>query len=162
MERISKTEYYLKIAEAVAMRGTCLRRKYGSIIVKDDRVVSSGYAGAPTGRLNCCEIGTCVRERNNVPRGTHYELCRSVHSEMNAIIQASPEELKDATLYLVGIEYNSGDYVKDANCCAMCKRVIINAGIKNVIIRTETDHYKTINVKEWVDSDDSLNLISGY
>ena len=112
--------------------------------------------------MNCCEIGTCVREINNIPRGTHYELCRSVHSEMNAIIQASPEELKDATLYLVGIEYNSGDYVKDANCCAMCKRVIINAGIKNVIIRTESDHYKTINVKEWVDDDDSLNLIAGY
>ena len=154
--RISKPEYYLKIAEAVSLRGTCLRRKFGSIIVKDDRIVSTGYVGAPRGRINCCDRGTCYRMEHNVPSGQRYELCRSCHSEMNAVIQASPEEMKDATLYLVGIE-NDGSYT-NADCCSMCKRVIINAGISTVVARQADGGFKTILVSDWVKNDDSLDI----
>lgn len=154
--RISKYEYYLKIAEAVSLRGTCLRRKFGAIIVKDDRIVSTGYVGAPRGRINCCDRGTCYRMEHNVPSGQRYELCRSTHAEMNAIIQASPEEMKDATLYLVGIE-NDGSYT-NADCCSMCKRVIINSGIKTVIARQADGSFKTIHVSEWINNDDSLDI----
>jgi dCMP deaminase len=154
--RISKHEYYLKIAEAVSLRGTCLRRKFGAIIVKDDRIVSTGYVGAPRGRINCCDRGKCYRMEHNVPSGQRYELCRSTHAEMNAIIQASPEEMKDATLYLVGIE-NDGSYT-NADCCSMCKRVIINSGIKTVIARQADGSFKKIHVTEWISNDDSLDI----
>ena len=158
--RITKIEYYLGIAKAVAARGTCLRRKFGAVIVKDDRIVSTGYVGAPRGRINCCDRGTCFRMENNIPSGTRYELCRSVHAEMNAVINASKEELENGVLYLVGIEPN-GDITPNANCCSMCKRVIINAGIRYVIVATPTG-YQTIEVSEWVTDDDSLTLHEGY
>lgn len=161
-ERPTKIDYYLDMATVVAKRGTCLRRNYGSIIVKDDRIVSTGYTGAPRGRQNCCDIGHCVRAKNNIPRGERYELCRSVHSEMNAIINASPEEMKNATLYLVGIEYNDGTYVDKPNCCAMCKRAVINSGISHVIVRNKDLSYRIINVSDWIKNDDSLTLESGY
>ena len=161
-ERPTKIDYYLDMATVVAKRGTCLRRNYGSIIVKDDRIVSTGYTGAPRGRQNCCDIGQCVRTKNNIPRGERYELCRSVHSEMNAIINASPEEMKNATLYLVGIEYNDGTYVDKPNCCAMCKRAVINSGISHVIVRNKDLSYRIINVSDWIKNDDSLTLESGY
>ena len=154
--RISKHEYYLKIAEAVSLRGTCLRRKFGAIIVKDDRIVSTGYVGAPRGRINCCDLGTCYRMEHNIPSGQRYELCRSTHAEMNAIIQASPEEMKYATLYLVGIE-NDGSYT-NSDCCSMCKRVIINSGISTVIARQADGSFKKIHVTEWVNNDDSLDI----
>lgn len=154
--RISKHEYYLKIAEAVSLRGTCLRRKFGAIIVKDDRIVSTGYVGAPRGRINCCDRGKCYRMEHNVPSGQRYELCRSTHAEMNAIIQASPEEMKFATLYLVGIE-NDGSYT-NADCCSMCKRVIINSGINTVIARQADGSFKKIHVTEWINNDDSLDI----
>ena len=156
VDRISKHEYYLKIAEAVSLRGTCLRRKFGAIIVKDDRIVSTGYVGAPRGRINCCDRGKCYRMEHNVPSGQRYELCRSTHAEMNAIIQASPEEMKYATLYLVGIE-NDGSYT-NADCCSMCKRVIINSGINTVIARQADGSFKKIHVTEWVNNDDSLDI----
>jgi dCMP deaminase len=154
--RISKHEYYLKIAEAVSLRGTCLRRKFGAIIVKDDRIVSTGYVGAPRGRINCCDLGTCYRMEHNIPSGQRYELCRSTHAEMNAIIQASPEEMKYATLYLVGIE-NDGSYT-NSDCCSMCKRVIINSGISTVIARQADGSFKKIHVIEWINNDDSLDI----
>ena len=89
MERISKENYYLDIAETVLERATCLRRIYGAIIVKNDEIISTGYNGAPRGRANCVDMGYCSREAMNVPRGERYELCRSVHAEANAIISAS-------------------------------------------------------------------------
>ena len=89
MERISKENYYLDIAQTVAERSTCLRRKFGAIIVKDDVIVSTGYNGAPRGRKNCNEINFCIREKLNIPRGERYEMCRSVHAEANAIIAAA-------------------------------------------------------------------------
>lgn len=159
--RPSKTDYYLGIAKAVAQRGTCLRRKFGAIIVKDDRIVSTGYVGAPRGRINCCDRGKCFRMENNIPSGTRYELCRSTHAEMNAIINASKEEMEGATMYLVGIE-NDGSYTKNADCCSMCKRVVINSGIEKVIIATGEGKHKCINVTEWITNDDSLTLHEGY
>ena len=159
--RPSKTDYYLGIAKAVAQRGTCLRRKFGAIIVKDDRIVSTGYVGAPRGRVNCCDRGKCFRMENNIPSGTRYELCRSTHAEMNAIINASKEEMEGATMYLVGIE-NDGSYTKNADCCSMCKRVVINSGIEKVIIATGEGKHKCINVTEWITNDDSLTLHEGY
>lgn len=159
-ERPSKTDYYLGIAKAVSARGTCLRRRFGAIIVKDDRIVSTGYVGAPRGRKNCCDIGTCFRMENNIPSGQRYELCRSVHAEMNAIINASKEELEGGVMYLVGVEPD-GTYTPNADCCSMCKRVIINAGIRYVVIGTENGH-KRIDVTNWINEDDSLALHEGY
>lgn len=154
-KRPSKVDYYLAMAEVASTRGTCLRRRFGSVIVKDDRIVSTGYVGAPSGRQNCCDVGYCFREANNIPAGTMYERCRSSHSEMNAIINASKEEMKDATLYLVGVEPD-GKYTK-ANCCAMCKKVIINSGISKVVARQSADEYIEIDVDDWKKNDDSLN-----
>ena len=101
MERISKENYYLDIAETVLERATCLRRVYGAIIVKNDEIISTGYNGAPRGRRNCVDMGFCTREAMQVPRGQRYELCRSVHAEANAIISASRRDMVGSTLYLV-------------------------------------------------------------
>ena len=162
MERISKANYYLDIAETVLERGTCLRRNYGAIIVKNDQIISTGYVGAPRGRKNCSDLGVCIREKNNIPRGTHYELCRSVHAEQNAIIHASREQMIGATMYLVGKEVSTGNYVEHANSCSMCKRFIINAGIKRVIIRNSKTKFTAIYVEDWIANDESLNCTEGY
>lgn len=164
MERRDKQNYYLDIAETVLERGTCLRRNYGSIIVKNDEIISTGYTGAPRGRKNCIDLSNCIREELNVPRGTHYELCRSVHSEANAIISASRRDMIGATLYLVGKDAKSREYVRDANSCSMCKRLIINSGITNVIIRDSKNDYREISVNSWIEDDDSLRVVkdAGY
>ncbi|MDY5626476.1 MAG: deaminase [Clostridia bacterium] len=160
--RRDKINYYLDIAEAVSKRGTCIRRNWGSIIVKNDEIISTGYSGAPRGRKNCIDLGFCMREKLNIPRGERYELCRSVHSEANAIISAPRSQMLDATLYLVGMNARTGEYVENASSCAMCKRMIINAGIKEVIVREKCDQYKIINVSEWIKNDDSLTDSFGY
>ena len=162
MNRISKENYYLDIAETVLERATCLRRVYGAIIVKNDEIISTGYNGAPRGRANCSDLGYCSREAMNVPRGERYELCRSVHAEANAIISASRRDMMDSTLYLVGKEVSTGEYVKDANSCAMCKRMIINAGISRVVIRDDKEHWREIVVTDWVEKDDSMTDVLGY
>ena len=162
MSRVDKTNYYLDIAQTVAARGTCLRRNFGAIIVKNDQIVSTGYVGAPRGRQNCSDLGFCTREKLNIPRGERYELCRSVHAEANAIIHAPRTEMLDATLYLVGIEYSSGEYVQNANPCSMCKRMIINAGIAKVIVRDTREKYRVIDVQDWIDNDESLDGTKGY
>lgn len=162
MERRDKYNYYLDIAETVLERGTCLRRNYGSIIVKNDEIISSGYTGAPRGRKNCIDLGFCRREKLNVPRGERYELCRSVHSEANAIISAPRRDMIGATLYLVGKDAKTGELVENTSSCAMCKRMVINAGIEKVVIRLTKDDYKIINVSEWIENDDSLGSELGY
>lgn len=161
MERRSKNNYYLDIAETVTERSTCLRRKYGAIIVKNDQIVSTGYSGAPRGRKNCSDLGYCLRQKNNIPRGERYELCRSVHAEQNAIIHASRNDMLGATMYMVGKELD-GSYTQNANSCALCKRFIINSGIKEVVVRDSKDEYRIINVNDWVDNDDSLDIQLGY
>lgn len=163
MVRIDKENYYLDIAETVASRGTCLRRNYGAIIVKNDQIISTGYSGAPRGRKNCCDINCCIRESMNIPRGERYEICRSVHAEANAIISASRDQMLGGTLYLVGKDAGTGEYVEDANSCSMCKRLIINAGIKRIIIRNSKNKFTAINVDhEWVFNDDSIDPHLGY
>ncbi len=162
MKRTDKKNYYLDIAETVLERGTCLRRNFGAIIVKHDQIVSTGYVGAPRGRKNCIDLGVCVREQNNIPRGERYELCRSVHAEANAIIHASRDAMIGSTLYLVGKDAKTGEYVENACACSMCKRMIINAGIKKVIIRNSKDKFTAIYVDEWVQNDESLDAVLGY
>ncbi len=162
MQRTDKTNYYLDIAETVLERGTCLRRNFGAIIVNRDEIVSSGYTGAPRGRKNCIDAGFCVRETLGVPRGERYELCRSVHAEMNAIISASRNDMIGATLYLVGREAKTGEYVANPAPCSMCKRLIINAGISRVVARTNKDSFTVTDVSEWVNNDESLAGKFGY
>lgn len=156
MERVSKRNYYLDIAETVLERATCLRRDYGAIIVKNDEIISTGYNGAPRGRKNCVDMGFCTREALKVPRGERYELCRSVHAEANAIISAARRDTVGATLYLVGREYQTRELLHDATSCSMCRRMIINAGIKEVVMRRTKEEFDIVPVQQWIDEDDSL------
>ncbi len=160
--RRDKNNYYLDIAETVLERGTCLRRNYGAIIVKNDEIVSTGYVGAPRGRKNCIDLQYCTREKLGIPRGERYELCRSVHAEANAIISAKREEMIGSTLYLVGKFFETGELVPDATCCSMCKRQVINAGISKVIIRNTHDEYTVVDVNDWIENDESLEGKLGY
>lgn len=156
MNRISKENYYLNIAQTVLERATCLRRVYGAIIVKNDEIISTGYNGSPRGRKNCVDMGFCTREAMQVPRGERYELCRSVHAEANAIISASRRDMIGATIYLVGRDAGTGELLPDAMSCSMCKRQIINAGIDKIVIRTGEKLYRTIPVSDWIENDDSI------
>ena len=155
--RKDKINYYLDIAASVSERSTCLRRHYGCVIVKNDEIISTGYNGAPRGRKNCDDLGFCYREQMDIPRGERYELCRSVHAEQNAIISASRNELIDADLYMVGINAKTGEIEPKSTSCMMCKRVVINSGIKRVIVREPDDKYTIYNVEDWISDDDSLN-----
>lgn len=157
--RTSKQNYYLDIADSVLERSTCLRRKYGAIIVRNDEIISTGYNGSPRGRRNCSDLGHCTREALRIPSGERYELCRSVHAEANAIISASRRDMIGSTLYLVGRDAQTNDLLPDANSCSMCKRQIINAGIEMVIIRITKTEFKTISVDEWIENDDSIFMI---
>ncbi len=140
MDRVSKENYYLDIAEIVSERSTCLRRRFGSIIVKNDS----------------------KREEMNIPRGERYELCRSVHSEANAIIAAPRTEMLGATLYMCCTSPHDGAVMPDTSNCMMCKRMIINAGIEWVVIRDTKDTYRKIAVSDWLENDDSLGTALGY
>ena len=160
--RRDKINYYLDIAETVLERGTCIRRNFGAIIVKNDEIVSTGYVGAPRGRANCVDLVYCTREKLNVPRGQRYELCRSVHAEQNAIISASRKDMIGATIYLACHDFKTGELFGDVEPCLMCKRMIINAGIEKVIVRTAKDQFKTIIVESWIENDESLNGSEGY
>lgn len=134
MSRPSKFDYYLQIAKDVASRSTCLRRHYGAVIVKDDRIVATGYNGSPRGEENCCDRGTCPRIAKQIAHNTgDYSECCSVHAEQNAIIHASFNDMKDATMYLVGMDAETGDTLKDISCCPICSRMVKNAGIKEVL-----------------------------
>lgn len=163
--RIDKQNYYLDMAEAALNRGTCLRRNYGAIIVKNDSIVSTGYTGAPRGRKNCCDIGFCRREKEKISSGQRYELCRSVHAEQNAVIAAGRDNAIGGTMYLVGIEgptpHTDNDKVYNSNIdsCLMCKRVIINAGIEKVVMRLNKTEYTVIDVNDWIKNDDSLPVL---
>ena len=161
MERRDKINYYLDIAETVCERSTCIRRQFGAILVKDDEIISTGYNGAPRGRKNCCDVG-CVREQLNIPRGERYELCRSVHAEANAIISASRAEMIGGTIYLACHDAKTGELVGNVEPCSMCKRLILNAGIKNVIVREDKRNYRIISVNEWIINDESLEGKDSY
>ncbi|MDR3730207.1 MAG: dCMP deaminase family protein [Oscillospiraceae bacterium] len=158
MSRISKENYYLDIAQTVLERATCLRRVYGAIIVKNDEIISTGYNGAPRGRKNCTDLGFCAREQRSVPRGERYELCRSVHAEANAIISAARRDMVGGTIYLVGRDARTGQLLGDATSCPMCRRLVINSGLKEVVIRRTETEFEVVPVEEWVKEDD-LDLI---
>jgi len=162
MLRVDKHNYYLDIAETVLERGTCLRRNFGAIIVNNDEIISTGYSGAPRGRGNCIDIGFCMREKLEIPRGERYEMCRSVHAEANCIISAPRSGMLGANLYLVGREMTTGDLVENASSCAMCKRLVINAGIEKVIVRNTKTDFTIVDVEQWVANDDSLGDKAGY
>ena len=162
MSRVSKHNYYLDIARTVAERGTCLRRMFGAIIVKDDVIVSTGYNGAPRGRKNCSDMNMCMRDKLGIPRGERYEMCRSVHAEANAIIAAARERMLGATLYMVCVSPQTGELFSGTTSCMMCKRQIINAGISTVIVRDTKEDYRIINVQDWIEDDDSLSGVFGY
>lgn len=130
-DRMSKSKYYLEIARQVASRSTCLRRQYGAIIVKDDRIISTGYNGSARGEENCSDVGSCWREEHNIPHGQQYEKCRAVHAEANAIINGDPADMIGATLYLAGFE--NGQAIEKAEPCEMCQRMIRNAQIREVV-----------------------------
>lgn len=162
MNRRDKINYYLDIAQAVASRGTCIRRNFGAVIVNNDQIISTGYTGSPRGRVNCSDLNRCKRTEMNVPRGQRYELCRSVHAEANAIISASRDDICGSTLYLVGVEASTGKLVEAAAPCSMCIRLIINAGIERVIVRTTNDEYYVYLVSSWITEDDTLGSVSVY
>ncbi len=149
MIRKSRWDLYLDVAEAMLGRATCLRRVYGAVIVKNDEIISTGYNGAPRGVMNCTDRGTCKREELNIPQGQRYELCCAVHAEANAIISAARKDMIDSTLFLVGKDARTGKILNVSEPCEMCKRMIINAGIKYVVTRNKEDfgHYEVI---DWV------------
>ena len=152
--RTNKQNYYLDIADAVLDRSTCLRKKYGAIIVRNDEIISTGYNGAPRGRANCVDMGYCTREMMKVPRGERYELCRAVHAEANAIISASRRDMVGGTIYLVGRNAQTGELLSDATSCMMCRRMVINAGLDKVVIRRSKTEFEVVDVQEWVNEDD--------
>ena len=154
--RTSKENYYLDIADSVSERSTCLRRKYGAIIVRNDEIISTGYNGAPRGRQNCTDLGRCTRDELHIPSGERYELCRSVHAEANAIISAARRDTMNATLYLAGRDAKTGESLQDTTSCSMCRRMIINAGIERVICRIGDTEFTVTNVRDWIYEDDSL------
>lgn len=125
--RISKDNYYHNIAKAVSARSTCLRRKYGCVIVKNDEIIATGYNGSARGEPNCCDVGYCWREQNNIPHGEQYEKCVAVHAEQNALISASRAELMGAVAYLYGEE--EGKEI-GAKPCLICERMLRNAGVE--------------------------------
>ena len=131
MTRISWHDYFLEIAHVVSKRSTCLRRHYGSVIVKDNKIISTGYNGAPRGEENCCDRGYCEREQLNIPAGERYELCRGVHAEQNAIINADPVQMEGATIYIVGTNVKDGTPAS-SKPCLLCERMIKNARIEYV------------------------------
>ena len=161
--RPDKDQYYLNIAREVCRRGTCLRRQYGAVIVKDDQIVSTGYAGAPRGVANCVDLGVCLRDQLGIPPGQRYELCRSVHAEMNAVIHASRERTLGATMYLAGIEVADGRPTLNPEPCLLCRRVIINAGIAKVVVRPRDRDIVHFDPRDWIEEENrqARRLISG-
>ncbi len=157
-KRVDKTNYYLDIAETVSERCTCLRKNYGCIIVKNDEVISTGYAGAPRGRVNCIDLNECTKKKiyPDVRHGG-YDACRSVHAEQNAIISAARKDMIGSTMYLVGKRKDTNKYEEGAMCCQTCRKLIINAGIEKVVVRETKTKYVEVNVQEWVKEDDLLN-----
>ena len=162
-ERPDKDHYYLNIAREVARRSTCLRRWFGAVIVQNDQIISTGYAGAARGAKNCTDLGVCPRQEAGIPRGERYELCRSVHAEMNAIIHAARREMIDSTLYLVGMDAKDGSVVEGAKPCKICTRLIINAGIKTVKVLNPDENITTFEVEEFISNEElNLNDARGY
>jgi dCMP deaminase len=151
-----------EIMQVRAGESTCIRRRFGAVIVKNDSIISTGYNGAPRGRANCNELGSCYRDTLGIPRGERYELCRSVHAEANAIIAAPREQMLGATVYMCCTSPEDGSIMSGTTSCMMCKRLIINAGIERLVVRDDAENFRVINVSEWIEDDDSLGGKMGY
>lgn len=158
-ERISKTDTYLNCAEVFAYRSTCIKRKYGAVIVKDDAVISTGYNGAPRGSENCCDLKKCPRIELDMHQGDGYGICRAVHAEANALLNCSRQQTIGADLYLVGVNPRDNS-VHRAKPCPLCARMIIQAGIERVILRIgeDAENYIVVPAKEleWVQNAESV------
>jgi dCMP deaminase len=141
-------EYFIGIAKAVAARATCLRRKYGAVITKDNIIVSTGYNGAPSGMKDCLEVGRCTRKELQIPHGERYELCHSVHAEANAIIRASVAELRGATIYISGSDEEDNECISEP--CMMCKRMILNAKVAKVVYSDGDGGYVIVDPGKWL------------
>ena len=146
-------EYFLEIARVVSRRSTCLRRRYGAVIVKDNVIVSTGYNGSPRGAVNCIDSGICKRKELNVPPGERYELCVAVHAEQNAIVNGPPERMKDATIYVAGFEADGT--VADARPCLLCRRMIRNAQISKVVYLNRSGEIVTVENISELDQEES-------
>jgi len=150
MKRPYKEKYYLKIAKQVSERATCFRVKIGAIIVREDQIIATGYVGAPRKTKDCFEHGFCLRDKLGIPHGHRYELCRSVHAEMNAIINAARAgvSLLGGDIYIYG-EKLPEEKPFDCFPCFICKKIIINAGLKRVISSTKKGDLKIFLVDDW-------------
>ena len=158
MERVDKINYYLDIAETISERGTCLRKNFGAITVKNDEIIATGYTGAPRGRKNCIDLGYYTKKKIFPDvRHSGYDACRSVHAEMNAIISSSRKDMLGGTLYLVQYRTETEEYEENPGCCQMCRKLIINSGIDKVIVRINKNEYQVIDVEDWIKNDDLLN-----
>jgi len=163
LKRVDKINYYLDIAETVSERSTCLRKHYGCIIVKNDEIISTGYSGAPRGRENCIDLGYCTKKKiyPDIRHGG-YDACRSVHAEQNAIISAARKDMLGSTMYLVGKRTDTSEYEEGAMSCQTCRKLVINAGISKVIVRTSKSEYIEVDVNNWINNDEILKGIITY
>jgi dCMP deaminase len=141
-------EYFIDIAKSVARRATCLRRRYGAVISKDNIIVSTGYNGAPRGMEDCLDAGRCTRKEREIPHGERYELCHSVHAEANAIIRASMNEMQGSAIYISGSNDNAEEC--DSEPCMMCKRMILNAKIERVVYSDGGGGFTVVSPTEWL------------
>jgi dCMP deaminase len=141
-------EYFIGIAKAVSTRATCLRRKYGAVITKDNVIVSTGYNGAPSGMKDCLEVGKCTRKELQIPHGERYELCHSVHAEANAIIRASVDELRGSTIYVSGVDDGNRECYSEP--CMMCKRMMLNSRISTVVYSDGNSGFVVADPRKWL------------
>ena len=151
-KRPSKDQYYLDLAKSVCKRGTCTKVEIGAVIIKDDQVISTGYCGAPRGTKSSHEHGFCLRRQLGIPSGHRYEICRSIHAEQNAIINAarSGTSLLGGDMYIYGHIYGKDNQPLNAFPCFICKKMLINCGLKRVICSLDNGEHKVFLVEEWV------------
>lgn len=135
-KRLSWDEYFMQIADIVKTRSTCIRRQVGSVIVKDNRIITTGYNGAPSGLKHCTEIGGCYREKMEIPSGQRHELCRALHAEQNAIIQAAKlgASTEGAVIYVT------------LQPCIICAKMLINSGIKKIVYKGSYPDELALNI----------------
>ncbi len=161
--RISKERYYLNIAEEVSKRGTCLSLQGGAVIVRNDQIIATGYVGSPRGTLSSYDRKNCLRRELDVPSGQQYELCRSVHAEQNAILNAARAGVStiDGDMYMFGKKiWNGANELIDMTPCFICKKMIINAGIRRIIGNTKDGKISVVEVKDIIADWQENDLIS--
>jgi len=162
IKRPEKDQYYLDIAKVVSTRSTCLKVLIGAIIVKGDQIIAAGYVGSPRKTKSSIEHDFCLRQRLNIPSGSQYELCRSVHAEQNAIINAARAGVSviDGGMYIYGEDRPTGRTI-NAFPCFICKKMIINAGLNRIVtsVKDEEQPYKIFSVDEWVEDWQAHDII---